>query len=143
MQPVPGAHHGEALTPRVVPQVLLVGLLPAAIYAPTALVESASTQDVAVQQVDAATDDEKAAVDESDVLLALDRGWFDAARGLLRIMRARGDAVSALAGVKARATKIRDEATDVINLMRVGANAEATVRTRNGRRAHDLCWHSC
>ena len=28
MQPVPGAHHGEALTPRVVPQVLLVGLLP-------------------------------------------------------------------------------------------------------------------
>lgn len=60
------------------------------------------------------------------MLLALDRGWFDAAKRLLRMMRTRGDAVATLAETRQRATKIRDEATEVINLMRTGANAEAT-----------------
>ena len=46
---------------------------------------------------------------------------------LLRLLRTRGEAVATLASVRARATTIRDEATEVINLMRVGgANAEAT-----------------
>ena len=66
------------------------------------------------------------AVTEADVVAALDRGWFDAAKALLRLLRTRGDAVATFAEVRAKAVKIRDEATEVINLMRVGANAEAT-----------------
>ena len=64
---------------------------------------------------------------EEDVLLALERGWFDAAKRVLSLMRERGAPVAAMASVRASATKIRDQATEVINLMRTGANAEETV----------------
>jgi len=64
---------------------------------------------------------------EADVLMALERGWFDAAKRSLALMRSRGDAVASLAAVRTSATRIRDQATEVINLMRTGANAEETV----------------
>ena len=96
--------------------------------ASSSLIADAPEQPLALASIAAATPEEAASLGEDDVLLALDRGWFEAAKALLRLLRARGDAVATLAAVRARATKIRDEATDVINLMRVGANAEATVR---------------
>ena len=68
-----------------------------------------------------------AAPGEEDVLLALDRGWFEAAKRVLALMRSRGDSVASLAEVRNSATRIRDQATEVINLMRTGANAEETV----------------
>lgn len=111
----------------VQPASLLILLLQlGAPRALTTLVDSADRQSAALEQISAATPEETAAVTEADVLLALERGWFDAAKALLRLLRARGDAVATLADVRARATKMRDEATEVINLMRVGANAEAT-----------------
>jgi len=64
---------------------------------------------------------------EADVLLALERGWFDAAKKSLALMRSRGDSVASLTSVRNSATRIRDQATEVINLMRTGANAEETV----------------
>merc|ERR1719240_383905 len=45
------------------------------------------------------------------------------------MMRERGDPVASLAEVRATATRMRDQATEVINLMRTGANAEETVVT--------------
>jgi len=42
-------------------------------------------------------------------------------------MRERGDAVTTMQSVRTTATRIRDEATEVINLLRVGANKEETV----------------
>ena len=66
------------------------------------------------------------AVSEADVLYALDHGWWDASKQLLRNMRARGDAVGTMEQVRARATQIRDQSTEIINLMRVGANKEET-----------------
>ena len=64
---------------------------------------------------------------EPDVLLALERGWFEAAKRILGMMRERGDPVASMAAVRSSATKIREQATEVINLMRTGANAEETV----------------
>lgn len=66
-------------------------------------------------------------VTEPDVLLALERGWWDAAKQMLRTMRKAGHAVGTMQDVRGAATRIRDQATDIINLMRVGANAEETV----------------
>jgi len=63
---------------------------------------------------------------QSDVLYALEHGWWDAATAMLRTMRERGEAVGAMQEVRSTATRIRDQATDVINLLRVGANAEET-----------------
>lgn len=110
---------------RLLPLLSLLCLLAGA-RAPLELVASAPEQPVALARISAASAEDTAAVSEADVLLALERGWFDAAKALLRLMRARGDAVATLAEVRARATKMRDQATEVINLMRVGANAEAT-----------------
>ena len=45
------------------------------------------------------------------------------------MMRARGEGVAALTEVRKAATNIRDQATDVISLLRTGANAEETVVT--------------
>ena len=59
------------------------------------------------------------AVSEADVLYALDHGWWDASKQLLRNMRARGDAVGTMEQVRARASQIRDQSTEIINLMRV------------------------
>lgn len=70
--------------------------------------------------------DAAAPATEADVLLALERGWWDVAKLALRRMRERGEAVATLTGVRRDATHIRDQATDIINLMRVGANAEET-----------------
>jgi len=64
---------------------------------------------------------------EADVLVALERGWWDAAKQMLRMMRTAGHAVGTMQEVRSSATRIRDQATDIINLMRVGANAEETV----------------
>ena len=64
---------------------------------------------------------------EPDVLLALDRGWWEPAESMLRSMRGRGEAVGGMHEVRSRATRIRDHATELINLLRVGANAEETV----------------
>jgi len=64
---------------------------------------------------------------QQEVLVALEHGWWDAATAILRSMRARGEAVGAMQEVRATATRIRDQANDVINLLRVGANAEETV----------------
>ena len=88
------------------------------------VVDSAANQPEALAALEAA--DVASSLSEADVLLALDRGWFEAAKQLLRLLRSRGDAVASMAEVRARATTIRDEATEVINLMRTGANAEAT-----------------
>ena len=66
---------------------------------------------------------------EEDVLLSLERGWFDAAKRVLALMRERDVPVAAMASVRASATNIRDQATEIINLMRTGANAEETVVT--------------
>lgn len=64
---------------------------------------------------------------EADVLLALKRGWFEAAKRSLSMMRSQGESVASLTEVRAAATSIRDQAAEVINLMRTGANAEETV----------------
>lgn len=63
---------------------------------------------------------------QDDVLLALERGWFEVSKRLLRLLRERGEAVATMAEVRGSATRIRDQATEVINLMRTGANTEAT-----------------
>lgn len=62
-----------------------------------------------------------------DVQYALEHGWWEPAKQMLRTMRVRGDAVTTLQGVRTTATSIRDEATEIINLLRVGANKEETV----------------
>jgi len=64
---------------------------------------------------------------QADVLHALENGWWPAATAMLRQMRERGDAVGTMQEVRSAATRIRDQATDVINLLRVGANTEETV----------------
>jgi|EP00900_Chrysochromulina_parva_P016748 hypothetical protein len=66
---------------------------------------------------------------EEDVLLSLERGWFESAKRVLALMRERDAPVAAMASVRASATNIRDQATEIINLMRTGANAEETVVT--------------
>ena len=90
------------------------------------VVDSASNQPEALAAIEAAAAAADTPVSEADVLLALEHGWVEAAKQLLRLLRTRGDAVAAMADVRAKATQIRDEATEVINLMRTGANAEAT-----------------
>jgi len=62
-----------------------------------------------------------------DVQYALEHGWWEPAKHMLRTMRERGDAVTTMQSVRTTATRIRDEATEVINLLRVGANKEETV----------------
>lgn len=62
-----------------------------------------------------------------DVQYALEHGWWEPAKQMLRTMRERGDAVTTMQGVRTTATSIRDEATEIINLLRVGANKEETV----------------
>ena len=108
--------------------VLLLVASPAVIIgaASASAIADAPAQPEALATIEAASPEQAAKLGEADVLLALERGWFDAAKALLRLLRARGEAVASLADVRAKATKIRDEATEVINLMRVGANAEAT-----------------
>eukprot|EP00966_Prymnesium_polylepis_P032208 749386-Prymnesium_polylepis.1 len=64
---------------------------------------------------------------EADVLFALDRAWWDASKQMLRTMREGGAAVGTMQEVRSSATRIRDQATEIINLMRVGANAEETI----------------
>ena len=108
------------------PPLPLVILLQLFTLGSSSLIADAPAQPEALAAIEAASESARAAASEADVLLALDRGWFDAAKSLLRLLRARGDAVATLADVRHRATKIRDEATEVINLMRTGANAEAT-----------------
>ena len=63
---------------------------------------------------------------QEDVLAAMERGWWSAAAAMLRSMRARGEPVGVMHEVRSAATRIRDEATNVIHLLRVGANAEET-----------------
>uniref|UniRef100_A0A7S0LNH0 CS domain-containing protein n=1 Tax=Coccolithus braarudii TaxID=221442 RepID=A0A7S0LNH0_9EUKA len=65
-------------------------------------------------------------VTQASVLVALEHGWWGAATAILRSMRERGEPVGSMQEVRATATRIRDQATDVINLLRVGANAEET-----------------
>lgn len=64
---------------------------------------------------------------ESDVLVAVERAWWDASKQMLRTMREGGAAVGTMQEVRSAATRIRDQATEIINLMRVGANAEETI----------------
>ncbi|KAL1522829.1 hypothetical protein AB1Y20_017798 [Prymnesium parvum] len=64
---------------------------------------------------------------ESDVLVAVERAWWEASKLMLRKMREDGAVVGTMQEVRSAATKMRDQATDIINLMRVGANAEETV----------------
>ena len=54
-----------------------------------------------------------------DVQYALEHGWWEPAKHMLRTMRERGDAVTTMQSVRTTATRIRDEATEVINLLRV------------------------
>ncbi len=103
-------------------RLLLAAVLLCVAAAPSVL-DSVGSQPEAL----ALLDDPKLQPGEQDVLHALERGWFEAAKRVLRLCRERGEAVAAMAEVRSAATKIRDEATDVINLMRVGANAEETV----------------
>jgi hypothetical protein len=63
---------------------------------------------------------------QEDVLYALEHGWWGAANAMLRQLREQ-DAVGSMQEVRAAATRIRDQATEVINLLRTGANAEETV----------------
>ena len=56
-----------------------------------------------------------------DVQYALEHGWWEPAKHMLRTMRERGDAVTTMQSVRTTATRIRDEATEVINLLRVSA----------------------
>ena len=93
---------------------------------PAGVIDASSDQAGALDAIGKATPEMIASLEESDVIMALDRGWFDAAKALLRLLRTRGDSVAAFTDVRAKATKIRDEAMGVINLMRTGANAEAT-----------------
>merc|ERR1719223_361829 len=64
---------------------------------------------------------------EADVLYALDHGWWDVSKELLRSIRLQGGQMGGMQDVRTKATKIRDHATEIINLMRTGANAEETV----------------
>ena len=64
---------------------------------------------------------------EPDVLVALERAWWEASKQMLRRMREAGAVVGTMQEVRGAATRIRDQATEIINLMRVGANAEETV----------------
>lgn len=114
-----------------VAEVLLAGALYLA--AQCAVAETGSTAVSSLAQAsdaDAAlalvTSGEVEATQE-EVLVALEHGWWDAATAILRSMRARGEAVGAMQDVRATATRIRDQANDVINLLRVGANAEETI----------------
>ena len=95
---------------------LLLVALQSALLA-SGIVDSASNQPEALSAIEAAAAADGTSLTEADVLLALDRGWFEAAKQLLRLLRSRGDAVGGMADVRARATTIRDEATEVINLM--------------------------
>jgi len=58
-----------------------------------------------------------------DVQYALEHGWWEPAKHMLRTMRERGDAVTTMQSVRTTATRIRDEATEVINLLRVSTPA--------------------
>ena len=60
-----------------------------------------------------------------DVQYALEHGWWEPAKHMLRTMRERGDAVTTMQSVRTTATRIRDEATEVINLLRVSKLATA------------------
>jgi hypothetical protein len=64
---------------------------------------------------------------EECMLLALERGWWEVAKRILRRMRERGEPVASMADVRSAATTIRDQATEIITLMRTGANTEETV----------------
>ena len=66
-----------------------------------------------------------------DVQYALEHGWWEPAKHMLRTMRERGDAVTTMQSVRTTATRIRDEATEVINLLRVSAST-LTVFARQG-----------
>ena len=62
-----------------------------------------------------------------DVQYALEHGWWEPAKHMLRTMRERGDAVTTMQSVRTTATRIRDEATEVINLLRVSALRHSAV----------------
>jgi hypothetical protein len=102
--------------------LLLSCVLPAR---PASILEDATSMPAALELLAAPN----ASPGEPDVLLALERGWFDAAKRVLTMMRERGEPVASLTEVRKAATQIRDRATDVINLMRTGANTEETVVT--------------
>jgi len=105
---------------------VLVAILTACSTALAAsILEAATAQPAALELLDAPGVEPS----EEDVLLALERGWFDASKRVLSMMRQRGAPVASLSSVRASATKIRDQATEVINLMRVGANKEETIVT--------------
>ena len=138
---------------------ILVVLLAAASVVASSLLADADAQPTALEMLDSSS----VQPTEADVLLSLDRGWFDVAKKALSMMRTRGEhnpdhntyaheqlsvgassqfttlthlpyrragePVASLANVRASATRIRDQATEVINLMRTGANAEETVVT--------------
>lgn len=92
--------------------------------------ESGSTLFAGVSDTAAALallEEKSVAPSQDDVLYALEHGWWDAATKMLRQMRQQGEAVGSMQEVRSAATRIRDQATDVINLLRVGANKEETV----------------
>ena len=67
-----------------------------------------------------------------DVQYALEHGWWEPAKHMLRTMRERGDAVTTMQGVRTTATRIRDEATEIINLLRVWAARPLASRSAAG-----------
>ena len=102
-----------------------------ALSAPGSVGSGASLLSNALNQPEALTSlaQDGATAGEADVLLALKNGWFEAAKRSLSMMRSQGEPVASLTEVRAAATSIRDQAAEVINLMRTGANAEETVVT--------------
>ena len=86
--------------------LLLLGLAVATIFAEESSLLSGLRDDPAALAKLLAQPD--LAVSEADVLYALDHGWWDASKQLLRNMRALGDAVGTMEQVRARATQIRD-----------------------------------
>ena len=107
-----------------------VGVVAAAVRAATAaasseLLASASDATAALSLLQQQGSDDLLA--SEDVQYALEHGWWEPAKQMLRTMRERGDAVTTMQGVRTTATSIRDEATEIINLLRVGANKEETV----------------
>ena len=68
---------------------------------------------------------------EQDVLDCVQRGWWESATHLVRLAHDRGLAVDEMSQVLSAATRSRDEASEVLSLLRyggsVGAHAEETV----------------
>lgn len=118
----------HSVRPRMLPWLTLTALAGEGASAQSALLSGAVDAPAALALLEAQGPEASSA---EDVQYALEHGWWEPAKHMLRTMRERGDAVTTMQSVRTTATRIRDEATEVINLLRVSTPA-----------AVPLCRHS-